>query len=127
MIYRTMLKSKVHRATVTEADVDYEGSITLDADILAAADILEHEKVHVLSLVTGNRLETYAMAGEAGSGRICVNGAAAKQIDAGERIIILSYAQVGEDAAAAFASKVVLVDDSNRITAIKDKIWTAPF
>lgn len=113
MIFRTMLKSKIHRATVTDANVDYPGSITIDAKIMAAADILEHEKVHVLSLASGNRLETYAISGDAGSGQICVNGAAARVVAKGERVIILTYAQVDEASAAGYKSKVVLIDEKN--------------
>lgn len=113
MIFRTMLKSKIHRATVTEANIDYTGSITIDEKIMAGADILENEKVHVLSLTSGARLETYAIAGD--PGQICVNGAAAKLILKGEKVIILAYAQVDEVSAAHFTSKVVLVDEENNI------------
>ncbi|MDP1809116.1 MAG: aspartate 1-decarboxylase [Actinomycetota bacterium] len=120
-MFRTMLKSKIHRATVTDANVDYPGSITIDEKIMAAADILEHEKVHVLSLTSGNRLETYAIAGVAGSGQICVNGAAAKLVLKGEKIIILTYAQVDEVSAADFTSKVVLIDENNNIAAVDEK------
>ena len=121
MIYRTMLKSKIHRATVTDANVDYPGSITIDPEIMKAADILEHEKVHVLGLSRGSRLQTYAIEGEAGSGQICVNGAAAKLVAKGEKVIILSYAQVPDEAAAAYKSKVVLVNEKNEVTALKEK------
>ena len=121
MTYRTMLKSKIHRATVTEANIDYEGSITIDSGILDAADILEHEKVHVLSLSSGNRLETYAIRGHLDMGHICINGAAAKLIAAGEKVIILSYALVAEEEARDHQAKVVLVDDTNHITAISTK------
>src|SRR3990172_8032113 len=120
MILRTMLKSKIHRAVVTEANVDYPGSITIDREIMEAADILEHEKVHVLSLSTGNRLETYAIEGEAGSGRVCINGAAAKLVAKGEKIIILSYAQVANEAAATYISKVVLVNEKNEVRAVNE-------
>lgn len=121
MTYRTMLKSKIHRATVTEANIDYEGSITIDSTIMDAADILEHEKVHVLSLSNGNRLETYAIRGHADRGGICINGAAAKLIAAGEKVIIISYALVGEEDAHAHQAKVVLVDDVNHINAVSVK------
>jgi len=113
MIFRTMLKSKIHRATVTDANVDYPGSISIDAEIMAAADILEYEKVHVLSLTSGNRLETYAISGETGSGQICVNGAAARLVAKGERVIILTYAQVDETTAADYRPKVILIDEDN--------------
>lgn len=121
MIFRTMLKSKIHRATVTEADVEYEGSISIDRDIMNAADLLEHEKVQVLDLTNGERLETYVIAGEAGSGKIGINGAAARLIDEGDMVIIISYVEVHEEKAAGFPAKVVLVDDKNRVTAIKNK------
>src|SRR5215472_16217303 len=96
---RTMLKSKIHRATVTHADVDYEGSLTLDASLLEAADILPFEEVHVWNVTRGTRLRTYAMSGEAGSGVACVNGAAAHLARPGDLIIVATYTQL-EDAAA---------------------------
>lgn len=115
MILRTMLKSKIHRATVTEANVNYTGSITIDEKLLEAAGILEHEKVHVLSLTSGNRLQTYAIAGKAGSKEVCVNGAAAKLIAKGEKIIILTYVQVDDESAADLKPTVVLLDRNNNI------------
>jgi aspartate 1-decarboxylase len=118
MIYRTMLKSKIHRATVTDANLDYEGSITIDRRILEAADILEHEKVQVLNLSNGNRLETYVIEGAEGSGQVCINGAAARLVAKGDKVIIVSYAGVENDQAASFPSKVVLVDEVNRICAV---------
>ena len=121
MIYRTMLKSKIQRATVTDANIDYEGSVTIDADILNAADIIEHEKVHILNLTNGNRLETYAIAGAAGSGEICINGAAAKLVKKGEKVIILTYAAVPENKTAAHPAKVVSVNAKNEIVAVKEK------
>ena len=121
MIFRTMLKSKIHRATVTEANIEYEGSISVDREIMDAADLLEHEKVHVLDLTNGERLETYVISGEAGSGKIGINGAAARLVDEGDMIIIVSYVEVDEGKAADYPAKVVLVDQENRITAIKDK------
>lgn len=121
MIYRTMLKSKIHRATVTEADVDYAGSITIDAAVMEAADILDHEKVHVLDLVNGERLETYAISGERDSGEICINGAAARLINQGDLVIIISYVTVDDSKASGYPAKVVIVDEQNRITAIKEK------
>src|SRR5438105_9316288 len=96
---RSMLKSKIHRATVTDADVDYEGSLTLDRDLLEAADILPFEEVHVWNVTRGSRFRTYAMAGEAGSGVVCVNGAAAHLAKPGDLIIVATYTQL-EDAAA---------------------------
>jgi aspartate 1-decarboxylase len=90
---RTMLKSKIHRATVTDCDLHYVGSITIDADLLEAADILEHEQVHVVDVDNGARFETYTIAGERGSGTIQVNGAAARLVHRGDTIIVISYAQ----------------------------------
>lgn len=121
MIYRTMLKSKIHRATVTAADINYVGSITVDKYLLEKADILEHEKVHVLNLSNGNRLETYTISGPAGSGQICVNGAAARLVAKGDKIIIISYVLVDNDSTAEFSSKVVLVDERNEITTVRDQ------
>lgn len=121
MIFRTMLKSKIHRATVTEADIEYEGSIAIDPELMIAADLLEHEKVHVLDLTNGARLETYVISAQAGSGTIGINGAAARLIAAGDMVIIVSYVEVQEENAAGFPAKVVLVDEKNRITAIKEK------
>ncbi len=120
MIYRTMLKSKIHRATVTEANIDYEGSITIDAEIMEAADILNHELVHVLDLTNGHRLETYAITGESGSGEICINGAAARLINRGDTVIIVSYASVPDRLAAEYPAKVIMVDGKNQVTAVKD-------
>ncbi len=121
MIFRTMLKSKIHRATVTESDIEYEGSITIDRAIMNAADLLEHEKVQVLDLTNGERLETYVISGEAGSGKIGINGAAARLIKEGDMVIIISYVEVDEAKAAGYPAKVVLVDEENRVTAIKEK------
>ncbi len=90
---RTMLKSKIHRATVTDCDLHYVGSITIDADLLEAADILEHEQVHVVDVDNGARFETYTIAGERGSGTMQVNGAAARLVHSGDTIIVISYAQ----------------------------------
>ncbi|MDP2712743.1 MAG: aspartate 1-decarboxylase [Solirubrobacteraceae bacterium] len=90
---RTMLKSKIHRATITDCDLHYVGSITIDADLLDAADILEHEQVHVVDVDNGARLETYTIAGERGSGIVQINGAAARLVQRGDTIIVISYAQ----------------------------------
>src|SRR5919106_470975 len=119
---RTMLKSKIHRATVTDANVDYVGSITIDTDLMMAADILPYEKVHVVDIDNGARLETYAIEGAAGSGAIEMNGAAARLVHTGDRIIIMSYAQVDEAEARRLRPSVVLVDDRNRPTSIGDEI-----
>ena len=112
---RTMFKSKIHRATVTHADLDYEGSITLDSDLLRAADILPHEKVAIWNVTRGTRLETYALEGPAGSGLACVNGAAAHHNKPGDLIIIATFAEMEEAEACAHQPTVVLVDAQNRI------------
>src|SRR3954465_13403577 len=93
---RTMLKSKIHRATITDSDLHYVGSITIDPDLLEAADILEHEQVHVVDVDNGARFETYTIAGERGSGEIKVNGAAARLVHRGDTVIVISYAQYDE-------------------------------
>ena len=112
---RTMLKSKVHRATVTGSDLNYVGSITLDSDLLEAADIREHEMVHVLDIDNGNRFETYTIAGAAGSGQVCVNGAAARLVHSGDKVIVVSYAEYDEAELEAYEPVVVHVDASNAI------------
>ncbi|HJZ62229.1 MAG TPA: pantoate--beta-alanine ligase [Miltoncostaeaceae bacterium] len=111
---RRMLKSKIHRATVTDANLDYVGSITVDRALLAAADVLPYEQVHVLNLSTGARFETYAIEGPAGGGDICLNGAAARLAQPGDRVIVLTYAEYAEDALADHQPIVVHVDDANR-------------
>jgi aspartate 1-decarboxylase len=116
---RTLLRSKIHRATVTEADVDYEGSITIDADLMKAAGLVEYELVHVADIDTGARLETYVMTGPAGSGIICMNGAAARLIGVGDHIIIMAYAQVEEALPEDWQPEVVLVDEKNRIREVR--------
>jgi aspartate 1-decarboxylase len=112
---RSMLKSKLHRATVTHADVDYEGSVTLDASLLEAADILPFEEVHVWNVTRGTRLRTYAMAAEAGSGVVCVNGAAAHLARPGDLVIIATFTQLDEPAARMHRPRIVLVGPDNRI------------
>ena len=121
MMLRTILKSKIHKATVTEANVDYEGSITIDKDIMEAAALLEYEHVHVLSLSSGERLETYAICGRPGTGQICMNGAAAKVIAKGEKVIVLSFAQIGEDEARTLVPKVIMLNDKNEVVAVKEE------
>jgi aspartate 1-decarboxylase len=111
---RTLLKSKIHRATVTGAELHYEGSVTVDRDLLAAADIREHEQVQVYSVTSGARLTTYAIAGEPGEGEVRINGAAAHLIREGEVVIIASYAQYTEAEAAAHEPRIVRVDERNR-------------
>ena len=109
-----MLKGKIHRATVVQAELDYVGSITIDEDLIEAAGILEYEKVTVADVNNGNRLETYVIAGERGSGMICLNGAAAHYVEVGDKVIIMCYAQMDEAEARAFQPHVVFVDDKNR-------------
>jgi len=119
---RTLLKSKIHRAVVTEANVDYEGSITIDAGLMRAADILPFEQVHVLDINNGARLQTYAIEGEPGSGAICVNGAAAHLISAGDRVIILSYVQLEEAEARSHRPTLVYVDERNQVRRVAHDI-----
>ena len=113
--YIEMYRAKIHRATVTESNLDYEGSITIDAELIDAAGLYEFEKVHVLNLNTGSRIETYVIKGERNSGVICLNGAAARLGSKGDRVIILSYFLVPEEDAASFKPRIVLVDDQNKI------------
>ena len=112
---RTMLKSKIHRATVTEANIQYEGSITIDKNLMEAADILPFEQVHVLDIDNGARLETYVIEGERGSGVICINGAAARLVSAGDKAIIISYQAVSEADATNLVPRLVYVDAKNAI------------
>lgn len=111
---RTLFKSKIHRATVTDADLDYEGSVTIDGELMRAADILPYEKVHIWNVTNGSRLETYALAGADGSGVICVNGAAARHAQRGDLVIIATFAEVDESEARTFKPTVVRVDAKNR-------------
>ncbi|MFC8130853.1 aspartate 1-decarboxylase [Streptomyces sp. NPDC057302] len=116
---RTMFKSKIHRATVTQADLHYVGSVTIDADLLEAADLLPGELVHIVDITNGARLETYTIEGERGSGVIGINGAAAHLVHPGDRVIIISYAQVDDAEARTLRPKVVHVDgEDNRIVAL---------
>lgn len=119
---RTMLKSKIHRASVTGSDLHYVGSITIDPELLEAADILVHEKVHVLDVDNGARFETYTLLGERGSGAVQVNGAAARLVHTGDTIIVVSYADYDETELAAYEPTVVHVDRSNRIVAVDDAV-----
>ena len=111
---RRLLKAKIHRATVTEADLNYEGSISIDIDLMKAADIVEYEQVDVYDITNGSRLTTYAIEGEAGSGTICLNGAAAQLVDVGDLVIIASYADYSEEERASHTPHIVLVDEQNR-------------
>ena len=112
---RIMLKSKIHRARVTAADLHYEGSLTIDQDLMDAADIVEHEQVDVYDITNGARLTTYAISGPRGSGTICVNGAAAHLIKPGDLVIIVSYGQYDAQEAKTHTSNIFLVDDKNHI------------
>lgn len=114
---RVMLKSKIHRARVTDANIDYEGSITIDRKLMEAANILPYEQVHVLNVNNGARLTTYALEGE--QGEICLNGAAARQVMKGDTVIILAYRYVQEHEICNFIPKLVYVDTKNAITEIK--------
>ena len=117
---RVMLKSKIHRATVTDANLNYEGSITIDRKLMKAADILPYEQVHVVDVNNGNRLVTYAIEGE--SGEICLNGAAARLVQKGDIVIILSYTNVEDDKTQDFHPTLVYVDAKNQITGKKSAI-----
>ena len=111
----TLLKAKIHRAVVKQADLDYVGSITIDSDLLHESGILEYEKVEIADIDNGNRFETYAIAGEAGSGIICLNGAAARCVSAGDKIIIMAYAQMSPEEAKTHKPTVLFVDQDNKI------------
>jgi aspartate 1-decarboxylase len=120
-VMRIMMKSKIHRATVTQADLDYVGSVTLDTDLMEAADLLDGEQVAV-DITNGARIETYAIAGPRGSGVVGINGAAAHLVHPGDLVIIMSYAMLGDAEARALQPKVVHVDEHNRIV----KLGTDP-
>lgn len=117
-MFRTMMKSKIHRATITEANLQYVGSITIDIALMEAADLLANEKVQIVDNNNGARFETYVIPGERNSGVICLNGAAARQVQVGDLIIIISYAVMTDEAAHQFQPKVVFVDENNRETKI---------
>ncbi|MGB7962036.1 MAG: aspartate 1-decarboxylase [Propionicimonas sp.] len=119
---RTMLKSKIHRATITDSDLHYVGSITVDPDLLEAADIRVHEQVAVVDVDNGARFETYTIAGEPGSGEIKVNGAAARLVHTGDTVILISYGLYDPSELASYEPRVVHVDRKNRILAIDDDV-----
>jgi aspartate 1-decarboxylase len=123
---RTMMKSKIHRATVTQADLHYVGSVTVDQDLLDAADLLPGELVHIVDIDNGNRLETYTIAGERGSGVIGINGAAAHLVHPGDLVILIAYAQLEDAEARAYQPHVVFVDADNRITHLGADAGHAP-
>lgn len=110
-----MMKSKIHRATVTDANLNYQGSITIDAALMRAADLLPHEQVHVVDIDNGNRLVTYAIEGPAGSGQMCLNGAAARLVRPGDKVIVISYAPSDEAEVDGLHPTVVLVDEHNQL------------
>ena len=124
---RIMLKSKIHRATVTDTNINYEGSITIDQKLMEAADILPYEQVQVLDLNNGARFDTYAIEGKAGSGEICINGAAARLSTTGDHVIILSYCHVDDDQALHVIPRLVNVDAQNAIVEIKQATKTTPY
>ena len=113
-----MLKGKIHRATVVQAELDYVGSITVDEELLEAANILEYEKVQIVDVNNGSRFETYTISGERGSGMICLNGAAARQVQVGDHVIIMAYADMAPEEARQAKPQVVFVDEKNRIKRI---------
>ena len=115
-MYLKMLKGKIHRAVVKQAELNYVGSITVDPELMQAAGILEYENVQIVDIENGNRFETYTIAGEPGSGMICLNGAAARQVLAGDHIIIMAYAQMTPEEAKNFQPQVVFVDQENKIS-----------
>jgi aspartate 1-decarboxylase len=122
---RVMLKSKIHRATVTDCDLHYVGSITIDQDLLEAADILEHEQVHVVDVDNGARFETYTIAGQRGSGDIKVNGAAARLVHKGDTVIVISYGQYDREEMEQYEPRVVHVEtQTNRIITVDDEVAT---
>ena len=119
---RTMLKSKIHRCRITGSDLNYVGSITIDADLLDAADILEHEQVHVVDVDNGARFETYTIAGARGSGEIKVNGAAARLVHTGDTIIVISYGSYDRRDLETYEPKVVHVNAENQIVTVDDAV-----
>ncbi|KKB38479.1 Aspartate 1-decarboxylase [Bacillus thermotolerans] len=114
-MFRTMMNGKIHRATVTEANLNYVGSITIDQDLLDAAGMVENEKVQIVNNNNGARLETYIISGERGSGVVCLNGAAARLVQPGDKVIIISYVMVAEEQVKDHQPKIVVADELNRI------------
>lgn len=119
---RRMFLSKIHRATVTHADLDYEGSVTISQDLLEAANILEHEEVHVWNVTRGTRLVTYTLAGPRDSGVICINGAAAHLMSPGDVVILATFGEMDAEEARQWTPTVVLVDEDNRIAEVREEI-----
>ena len=116
----SMLKSKIHRAVVTQAELNYVGSVTIDEDLMDASGLLEYERVHIVNVNSGSRIETYVIAGERGSGVICLNGAAARSGQKGDRVIIMAYADMTPEEARANRPKVVFVNDDNSIARVTE-------
>ena len=116
----TMLKGKIHRAVVKQAELNYVGSITIDPKLMEAAGILEYEQVQIVDVENGNRFETYTIDGEPGSGMICLNGAAARQVQVGDHVIIMAYCQMDAKEAADHKPKVVFVDEENHISRVSN-------
>ena len=119
---RIMFKSKIHRATITQAELHYEGSLTIDTELMDAADLLPYEKVSIVNINNGERLETYIIPGERGSKTICLNGAAARKGAVGDRIIIISYATMSEEEARSYKPTIVLVNEKNDIIELSHSI-----
>lgn len=115
----TILKSKIHRATVTDVNLDYVGSITIDEEIMNKANILENEKVQIVNINNGERFETYVIKGEAGKGDICLNGAAARLVQPKDKVIIMSYCSIDQEKARSFKPTIVIVDENNKATNIE--------
>lgn len=114
-MYRTMMKSKLHRAVVTESNLNYVGSITIDSDLIQAIDLLENEQVTVVNINNGARFETYVIPGKAGSGEICLNGAGARLVQPGDKVIIISYGIYSEEEVKKYQAKIALLNDENKI------------
>ncbi len=117
----SMFKGKLHRATITHADINYVGSVTIDSDLLEKAGILPGEKVQIVNINNGERFETYTISGEAGSGMICINGAAARLVQVGDKVIIIAYALMDENEAKEFKPNVLVLNEDNRIIKIKNE------
>jgi aspartate 1-decarboxylase len=126
-MFRSMLKAKIHRATVTEADLNYRGSITVDRNLMDAAGLIEYEHVHIFDIDNGSRFETYVIEGERGSGVICLNGAAARLVSVGDKVIIANFATYSEEEVANHEPKLIYVDDNNAIDkkATAEKLYLA--
>ena len=125
-MFRTMMKSKIHRATVTHADLHYVGSVTVDQDLMDAADLLEGEQVCIVDIDNGNRLETYVIAGERGSGVIGINGAAARLVSPGDLVILIAYGMLSDADARTYTPSVVFVDEHNRVLDVGEEPGQVP-